>query len=112
VRVLLGILIAITSWHNALALTLRGAVALFSQGSHSEALPTIQKLAKDGNSEAHYFLALAYGAGSGVPKDGDLMMESLKASAIGGYPPAQFSLGQLFETGALGQIHHIRANEW
>ena len=50
---------------------LKKAVDLFENDKFDEALPIFKKLAKDGNSEAMYYIGMMYYEGWGVEKDLD-----------------------------------------
>lgn len=56
-------------------------------------IPTLERLAKNGNPEAIYFLGMAYQTGSGVAEDHAKALDAFRKAAELGDPLANYKLG-------------------
>lgn len=62
-----------------------------------ELIPSLQKLADDGNAEAIYHLGMAHHVGAGVPKDPVKALEAFRKAAALGDPLAAYKLGCYYD---------------
>ena len=65
----------------------------YHRGNYKEALPFFQEAQRRNAPGAHYYLAMMYDAGKGVPKDPAQANEHYRAAAEQGYAQAQYKLG-------------------
>lgn len=75
------------------------ALELIAQSRHAEAAQLLDPLAKAGDADAQYHLALLHYAGKGVPENERKAVELLKSSAERGNVNAMYQLGNAFTFG-------------
>lgn len=76
------------------------ALAAYESGEFEVAFIKLLPLAEEENIIAQYHLGEMYRLGNGVESDPDKGEHWLRRAAEGGYPPAQFRLGELYALGA------------
>ena len=73
---------------------------------------TAQLAAVEGNPKAHYFLAIHYAKGDGLPKDQVKAAEYMRQAAESGYAFAQNDLGTYYLRGIGMPPDLLEANKW
>ena len=80
---------------------LQRAVELFEQDRYEEALPIFQKLAKQGNAEAMYYIGMMYYEGWGVEKSQEKAVEWWKKADRRGSLDAKYMLQTICATSSV-----------
>ena len=80
------------------------AMSLAREGRMAAAAPHYRKAAENGHAEAQYVLATMYRTGRGMSRDVDQAVMWYGRSANAGYPLAQFTLGNIHNSGQARQV--------
>jgi TPR repeat protein len=72
----------------------------------------LQAAADSGDAEAQYKLAQVLNHGLGVRMDEDAALELYRSSAMQGFEPAQFTLGEICKEGRITPQDLIQAEMW
>ena len=86
------VLLTISAWSSEFD----KAVATYNKGNYVQALNAFYVLAKAGDAQAQYNVALIYEHGKGVKKDRAQAMEWYEKAAKSGNGPAAYNLGQIY----------------
>ena len=92
--------------------TLADAKIAIRTQNFDKAVSILKPLAKKGDKEAQYQLAVMYGNGQGTAVDPAKAAEWMLKSARQGYERAQYSMGVLYEEGAGVKIDRSKAVYW
>lgn len=84
-------------WSGLAAAGLDEALENYSNGDYKTAAKELQKLAKNGNDKAQFFLGVMYESGLGVPQDKNKAEEWLAEAAKQGNDAARFHLNVMYE---------------
>ncbi len=80
---------------------LKSAIEDFEKDRYEEALPLFEKLAREGNAEAMYYLGMMYYEGWGVDKDLDKAIEWWKRANRRGSLDAKYMLQTICSTSSV-----------
>ncbi len=80
---------------------LKTAMEHFENDRYEEALPLFEKLAREGNAEAMYYLGMMYYEGWGVDKDLDKAIEWWKRANRRGSLDAKYMLQTICSTSSV-----------
>jgi hypothetical protein len=111
-RIAFGLFLAWMPAFPTWAQDVQPGAAAYQRGDFSLALDQWRPMARNGDPEAQYGLAVLYAKGQGVDKNPALAITWYRKAALQGHGAAQFNLGRIYGTGEGVARDQGEATKW
>ncbi|MDO8692732.1 MAG: tetratricopeptide repeat protein [Sheuella sp.] len=106
------LLLGLSSACTTYAPTVAQGLELYDEGDYTKAFQTLDKLAREGNTQAQQVLGVMYENGQGVKKDERQAIVWFRQAADANNASAQYLLGSILERQAAGSETPIETLKW